>query len=223
MNQDKTIRSLSKVNDVFSPYYVLILTAAAFALLQIVIAGYSVGVGNQTIQIPFVQRFADGGLYAKDVTLNNTIDRYPSYFYRLLAFFCRLVDYKIVYAFFHLLSGFLLALAILQASLVLWSSLGPGLICLIILLAGHHRALAGAELYVAGFTHTWFSFAVAVWSFVFLWQKRFTWSLITVGLLFNIHALMAAYAAFFLLVMYVSSWQFKDWRRFMVSGLLAVV
>ena len=258
MNQDKTTHSQSKFSprEIVSfisrgePHYVLILTAAAFALLQIGIAGYSIGVGNQTIQIPFVQRFADGGLYAKDVALNKTIDQYPSYAYRLLALFYRLVDYKIVYAFFHLLSGFLLALAILHASLVLWSSLGPGLISLTILLAGHHRALAGAELYVAGFTHTWFSFPLAVWSFVFLWQKRFTLSLITVGLLFNLHALIAAYAAVFLLAMYVSScslrspmrraiprigatssygrlrWfsaQFKDWRRLMSSGLLAVV
>ena len=231
MNQDKTIRFLSKVKEIFSPprwnrdfqLSTLILTAAAFALLQIVIAGYSVGVGNQTIQIPFVQRFADNQLYSQDVTLNDTIDQYPSYAYRLLALFCRLVNYKIVYAFLHLLSCFLLALAILQASLVLWRSLGPGLICLTVLLAGHHRALAGAELYVAGFTHTWFSFAIAVWSFVFLWQRRFTWSLITVGLLFNLHALMAAYTAVFLLVMYVSWWQFKEWRRFLLSGLLAVV
>jgi len=223
MNQDKTTHFLSKLNDFFSPHYVLILTAAAFALLQIGIAGYGIGVGNQTIQIPFVQLFTDGGLYAKDVTLNKTIDQYPSYFYRLLALLCGLVDYKIVYAFLHILSCFLLALAILHASQVLWKSLGPGLICLTILLAGHHRALAGADLYVVGFTHTWFSFAVAVWSFVFLWKGRFTWSLITVGVLFNLHALMAAYAAVFLLVMYVSLGQFKDWRRLMLPGLLAVV
>jgi len=225
MNQEKTIHPPFQggLKNLFSLYYVLILTAVAFALLQIGIAGYSVGVGNQTIQIPFVQRFADGQLYAKDVTLNNTIDQYPSYFYRLLALFCRLVDYKTVYAFFHILSCFLLALAILHASQVLWRSLGPGLICLTILLAGHHRALAGADLYVVGFTHTWFSFAIAVWSFVFLWKGRLTWASITVGLLFNLHALMAVYAAVFLLVMYVSLWQFKDWRRVMLSGLLAVV
>jgi len=236
MNQEKTTHTLSKLTPRWNrdfQHYVLLLTAAAFALLQIGIAGYSIGVGNQTIQIPFVQRFADGGLYARDVTLNNTIDQYPSYFYRLLGLFCRLVDYKIVYAFFHLLSGFLLALAILHASLVLWRSLSPGLICLTILLAGHHRSLAGADLYFAGFTHTWFSFAIAVWSFVFLWQGRFTWSLIIVGLLFNLHALMAAYTAVFLLVMYVSLRCFRvkprnnvdngDWRRFLLSGLLAVV
>ena len=134
MNLPRITHILKEGNgsDVSLSRYRLILIAAAFALLQVGIAGYSVGVGNQTIQIPFVQRFADSQMYAADATLNDTINTYPSYAYRLLALLCQFIDFEIVYAFFHILSCFLLSSAILKASSVLWSSLKPGFICLIV-------------------------------------------------------------------------------------------
>ncbi len=79
----------------------IFLLASAFALMQMALAGYSLGVGNQTIQIPYLKHLMNPQLYALDPAIAGTIDAYPSWAYRLLAYLCVLVDYQIVFAVLH--------------------------------------------------------------------------------------------------------------------------
>src|SRR5262245_29824394 len=59
------------------------------ALAQILWAGYQLGVGNQTIQIPFLKKLADPELYPRDAMVNGTLESYPSFFFRALALLVR--------------------------------------------------------------------------------------------------------------------------------------
>src|SRR4051794_33320855 len=59
----------------------------AFALLavgQVIFAGYELGAGNQTIQIPFLRHWQDPTLFANDPVVRTAAD-YPTWFFRLLA------------------------------------------------------------------------------------------------------------------------------------------
>ena len=55
------------------------------ALVRVFWTGYQFGVGNQSIQIPMLLRWADPGLFPKDLMLNATTADYPSLFFRTLA------------------------------------------------------------------------------------------------------------------------------------------
>src|SRR5438270_6396955 len=55
------------------------------ALAQVMFAGYRLGVGNQSIQIPFLKHWMDPKLYANDPMVKQTLADYPSFFFRLLA------------------------------------------------------------------------------------------------------------------------------------------
>ena len=86
----------------------LLLLGAALALLQVGIAGYTVGVGNQTLQIPFLLHLMDPTLFAGDPAIAGTLERYPSWCYRLLAPLCVVVGWPLAYAALHLLAGWAL-------------------------------------------------------------------------------------------------------------------
>src|SRR5688572_26757459 len=50
------------------------------ALAQVMWAGYRLGVGNQTIQIPFLKRSINSELYKGDAMVEQTLPYYSSYF-----------------------------------------------------------------------------------------------------------------------------------------------
>src|SRR3954470_2606508 len=66
--------------------------AILLAIVQVLFAGYRMGVGNQTIQIPFLKQWANPELYAKDPMVSQTLANYPSFFFRGLAVLVNFVD-----------------------------------------------------------------------------------------------------------------------------------
>ena len=75
-----------------------------------------------------------------------------------------------------------------------------GVILVAMLFAGHHHALAGDELYSPGFTHTWAAFPIAIGVLILLYRDRAWLAFVLAGVLFNLHALTAAYLLAMLLV-----------------------
>src|SRR4051794_30183858 len=71
------------------------------ALAQILFAGYRVGVGNQSIQIPFLKHFINPALFATDPMLRQTLADYPSFFFRLLAPLVSRFDLYTAYFWLH--------------------------------------------------------------------------------------------------------------------------
>src|SRR5437763_2600512 len=71
------------------------------ALAQVMFAGYRLGVGNQSIQIPFLKHWIDPGLYANDSMVTQTLKDYPSYFFWLLAMVVGRVDLYSAYFWLH--------------------------------------------------------------------------------------------------------------------------
>ncbi|MFA7238198.1 MAG: hypothetical protein WC058_15155, partial [Phycisphaeraceae bacterium] len=75
------------------------------ALGQMLWAGYQLGVGNQSIQIAFVRKLHDAGLYGRDVMVERTLGEYPSYFYQGVAWLLRWFDLPGLYLVLHWLTG----------------------------------------------------------------------------------------------------------------------
>ncbi|NQU11872.1 hypothetical protein HQ590_13845, partial [bacterium] len=82
-----------------------LLACVLLALVQVQWAGYQLGVGNQSVQIPFLERLHDPSLFPRDEMVNQTLDRYPTYFYALLAPALRLVRLENLYLALHLLTA----------------------------------------------------------------------------------------------------------------------
>jgi endo-1,4-beta-xylanase len=162
------------------------------ALAQVFYAGYGLGVGNQTIQIPFLHHHINPDLYAKDPAIQTARD-YPSFFFHGLAWLARRIEIPRLYLSLHLLT----TLAVLAAGYALARTISglhaAGIVMVLLLLGGHHRALAGDEMYSLGFTHTWAVFPLAIVAILLLYRGWTMAAFALAGAIFNLHALTAAY------------------------------
>ncbi|HSI36635.1 MAG TPA: endo-1,4-beta-xylanase [Tepidisphaeraceae bacterium] len=195
------------------------------ALAQVMFAGYRVGVGNQSIQIPFLKHWMDPQLFAADPVVQKTLADYPSMFFKGLAKVVGVADAWLpaakpgaarpvdpllsVYFWLHVLTAAaVFACAYKLGRAMFNGSRAAGAALVLLLACGHHRALAGDELYSIGFTHTWAVFPLAIGALALLYAGRYVWAFALVGVMFNLHALTAAY----LMVMFCA-WGALEIRR----------
>ena len=75
------------------------------AMAQVMYAGYRLGVGNQSIQIPFLKHYVDQDLYANDPMVKETLADYPSFFFKLLAAVVGKGDLNSAYFWLHVLTS----------------------------------------------------------------------------------------------------------------------
>ena len=127
------------------------LACLLFALIQIPWAGYQLGVGNQGIQIAFLEKLHNRELFSNDPMVVKTLGTYPSFFFHLMSNLLSLADLPTLYLWLHIITtaGVFAAVAGLSLSHDLATSM-PHFPCILILLAGHHQALAGETLYSLG-------------------------------------------------------------------------
>lgn len=193
------------------------------ALAQVMFAGYGLGVGNQSIQIPFLKQAVDGRLYGADVMVSKTLADYPSFFFKILAVAMsglatfakpgpdgRVPFDPVVSGYFwlHVLTSAFVLLSAYGLGRAIFKNRWSGIMLVLLLLAGHHRALAGDDLYSVGFTHTWAVFPLAIVALMLLYKEWHLAAFALVGVIFNLHALTAGY----LLAMFLV-WAASEFRR----------
>src|SRR5688572_14510747 len=210
------------------------------ALVQVMWAGYRLGVGNQTIQIPFLKRSINSELYKGDAMVEQTLPYYSSYFYKGVAKIVAWVEpmarpdsqgripfdpVTSVYFWLHVLTAAAALAAAYALGRDMFKSRAAGVVLLLIMLAGHHRALAGDDLYSVGFTHTWAVFPLAIAAIALLYKDRYFLAFALLGVIFNLHALTAAY----LFVMF-GAWAALEfprprqwWRPIVMAGLFGAI
>ncbi len=74
-----------------------------------------------------------------------------------------------------------------------------------------------------GFTHTWLSVPWMLWVFVLFWRQRFLLAGLSLGLLFNLHALHAAYTAVFIAAAFLGLYGHRQIWRLVVLALCAML
>ena len=165
------------------------------ALVQLPWAGYQVGVGNQGIQIAFLEKLRDHELLLNDAMVTKTIVTYPSFFFHLCAKLLSLThfDFSTLYLWLHIVAtaGVFAAVAGLARAMTR-NALAP-VVCVLLLIAGHHQALAGETLYSPGFTHTWAVFPLSLLALYLFFKDRHVAAFVLAGLIFNFHALEAGH------------------------------
>jgi len=177
------------------PWWRWAAACVVLAALQMWWAGYELGVGNQSIQVPFLLRLHDATLFARDAMVNTTLGQYPTLFYRALAQALPFVSLPTLYVALHLLTTAGVLLAVVALCRAIFKSDGVALIAIALLLAGHHQALAEQSLYSTGFTHTWAVFPLTLAALALLYNDRPFAAFALAGLSFNIHALEAGQLA----------------------------
>ena len=172
-----------------------VLACLALAWVQVSWAGYQLGVGNQAIQISFLQSLHDPGLFGRDVMVQTTRGQYPSLFFALCAPLLSVADLPTLYLVLHLLAtaGVMITVVVLSRSIT--GKHWAGLVAMLLLLAGHHQSLAGESLYSAGLTHTWAVFPLCLLAMALFYRGRNGWAFALAGVTFNLHALEAGYVA----------------------------
>jgi hypothetical protein len=166
------------------------------AVAQVALAGYQLGVGNQAIQIAFLKRFADPTLYASDAMVQGTMPLYPSLFFKGLAPLLRFVDVGPLYLVLQLVTSFLTLAAVYGLGRAIFHSHASGLAAAALLVSGKLHALAGDGLYSEGFTHTFVALPLAVAALALAYRgtvRSWIGAFALAGVLFNLHALTAAY------------------------------
>jgi endo-1,4-beta-xylanase len=170
-----------------------LLACVLLALAQIQWSGYQLGVGNQGIQIAFLEKLHNGELFLNDAMVKETLGSYPSFFFHLCARLLALADLPTLYVWLHVAAtaGVFAAVAGLSRAMTRNPWAAP--VSLLVLLAGHHQALAGELLYSPGFTHTWAVFPLSLLALYLFFRDRYATAFLLVGVAFNFHALEAGH------------------------------
>jgi GH35 family endo-1,4-beta-xylanase len=196
------------------------------AVAQVAWAGYQLGVGNQAIQIAFLKHWANPALFANDDMVRQTLPLYPSYFFRMLAPLLHVAALDPLYFSLHVLTTFFTLAMVYTLGRSIFRSHASALAAVAILVAGHHRALAGDTLYSTGFTHTYVALPLALAALALAYRRRMGWAFVVAGVLFNLHALTGAYVLLMLgaaLLADCRSVPFSLWlRRAVRCGIAAV-
>ena len=195
----------------------LLPVAVGLAWLQMTLAGYELGVGNQAIQVPFLLRLHSPTLFAQDAMVTTTLAVYPSLFYRAVAPLLAIAPLAKLYWALHLLTTAGVFFAVIALSWAMFRSRAAAVILVICWLAGHHQALAEQMLYSTGFTHTWAVFPLTLAALALLYADRPLAAFALAGVAFNFHALEGGQLA---LVM--AGWGVFSLRLRHVAGLLAM-
>ncbi len=182
------------------------------SMLPVMVAGYHFGAGNQGIQIPFLARAIDARLFANDPMVVQTAADYPTFFFQILARLITVDEIPVTYFALHLLTSFAVVLAVFGLARVMFTDRMVAWVAVLLIAAGHHRALAGDDLYSAGFTHTWAVFPLAIASLLAVYRGWPVAAFILAGLVFNLHALTGAYLAAMLGVVAMGEWPERRWR-----------
>lgn len=168
---------------------------ALLTIAQVIWAGYRFGVGNQSIQIPFLKHLINPVLYSSDPIIT-TMNSYPTYLFRFLAFFIPSeTAVEPAYFIFHLLTAFGVLTGVWLLALAMFNSHRTALITVLLSLAGHQAGLAESSLYNAEFTHTSAALPIAIFALVLFYRQRYLLAFTLTGVLSNIHFLTAGYVA----------------------------
>jgi uncharacterized membrane protein len=193
------------------------------AVAQVAFAGYQLGAGNQPIQVAFLKHWANPALYATDEMLRQTLPLYPTYFFRVLAPLLNVAGLEPLYLMLQILTSFFTLAAVYFLGRSIFKSHTAALVAAGLLVAGHHRALAGEWLYTAWFTHTLVALPLALVALALIYRGRIVLAFAVAGFLFNIHALTAAYAILMMGLAILPDLREVPWKKWLRTTAIAAV
>ena len=191
------------------------------ALAATVLTGYRFGNSNHGITVPLLKRLMDPSLYPGDVMVA-TGDRFPTFFYRLLAAVLPSSD-SVAPAFFGL---YVLALLATFAGVYrlgrFFGGTGAGVLAVAFALPVR-IGLAGEALYRVAFSHSHLASALTIWAIVWFLEGRRRLPLLALSFGAYNHILYSAYALVPMTLVVLAEWKRVGRRETLIRLGAAVV
>lgn len=169
--------------------------------LSVLLSGYGFGISDHDIDIPIIKLYTDPFLYRTDFALSyfGTSAGTPSLLQPAMALVSRVMPLEMVFFFLHIVTLFLVLLAVLSLAKLLFGSTVVGYLAVLFLLAPK-RTLAGfptTDIYLVN--RSW-ALPMVLWAIFFFLQRRYVLAFALIGIAWNFHAMSAG----FVLIMFVS-------------------
>lgn len=170
--------------------------AAVLTAVFILVRGYSFGIGDHAIHLPFIQRAADPSFLTGDAMLA-LAPKHPSLFFEAFGLLARLIPIEPLCFAAYALSTFTMILAVRALAYALWP--GPGARWVAALaLAGvfvPHNVGGGIGNFDPLFLPRVASLGPLLFALVLCVRGRFLWAFALIGIVFLFHATTAAHTA----------------------------
>ena len=170
--------------------------AAVLTPLYLLVRGYSFGIRDHGIYLPYIERAAHPDFLPGDPMLA-LADRHSSLFFEALALLSRFVPLEVLYCAGHLLSVFVMLFAIRALALALWSD-GTGQWTAAVAVAGvfvHRNVAGGIENFDAIFLPRVASLGPLLCALALGVRGRHLLAFAVIGVVFLFHATTAAHTA----------------------------
>lgn len=169
--------------------------AGLAAALRLRFTGFPVGVGNQSLQIVFLEHLRNPAAFEGDLLLQ-TLPRFSTWFFHLLA---RLIPagtaIEEALALLQGLNLFLLFFLLSRLVRSLWPESRLPWLLLFPFVVSPLQGLAESPINPLAFTHTSFSLTLSLLALLFLLRRHWLPMAVCIGLLGSFHLLTAAYTA----------------------------
>ena len=167
------------------------------AIAQPLWHGYRFGVSDHSIQFSIMNRIMDGTLYPNDAMLE-TAKGYVSFYPRFMVVLIKLVgNMEALYFVLHILSHFLYFTLLYHISLLLFDKT-TALLC-VLLMTTSKAVLGGSSIHFTGLYPSFFTLPLALLAVYLFLRERYTIAYAIVGIILNLHTLVAGYTVCMLL------------------------
>ena len=167
------------------------------AIAQPLWHGYRFGVSDHSIQFSIMNRIMDGTLYPNDPMLE-TAKGYVSFFPRFMVVLIKLMgNMEALYFVLHILSHFLYFTLLYHISLLLFDKT-TALLC-VLLMTTSKAVLGGSSIHFTGLYPSFFTLPFALLAVYLFLRERYTIAYAIVGIILNLHTLVAGYTVCMLL------------------------
>lgn len=166
---------------------------AGLTLFTVLFVGYHYGTFDQTIHIPYLQKYADPALYPNDSFLELRTQHY-SYFWFFWLPFYRLGALEIALFVAHVGATYLTFWAFWALSQILFHDSLTALISVVVFAAPHFSFSAFPILEFSLLNRT-FVLPLLLWCLILYMRGHSFWAFFCMGLLYNLHVVSVNFAA----------------------------
>jgi len=182
--------------------FLLILTCFSIAL-----NGYYFGIGDHSIQIPFMKAYDNPSLYPNDLLLTQ-IPYYYTFFYYILALFIKYIEIETLFFVTFFISRFLMYFAIFILASHLFESEKTAYISTLLFFLPQPMLACG--LFDSYMLARGFVFPFLLFSILLFLKQKYVYAFLLTGIMFNLHGMSASLVLFMFMFYFLLNFKRVD-------------
>jgi len=182
----------TKIRQIKMSASLILLLLFLFATAQVLFRGYEFAVNDHAIEIPFIKKNMDGGLYPDDPMVD-TRGKFVTFYTWIPAILTMMTNnMEIVFFALQMLAFFLVAVMIYYLGLQLSNDRVSALMALILIFPKKF-VLGGSSIHITSFVPSFSILPIALLAIYLFLDNRYVFAYVIIGLSFNYHALVSLY------------------------------